>query len=476
MSKSEFDVNRFCERLKRLGVEDPAYALWALSRLVLEVISRQSSVGRVFSSRQLDQTAIQIGARLTEDIQPPLKRKDHIVYLLSQVGQFGGHGRVLADLIAAEQASHKTLLLSHVLPSMSSEYDAFIRAGINVEVAPSGDLAQKVRWCSQRLASLAPRKCYMMLHQFDSVLIAAALPKFTHELIFVHNCDHSLSLGVHLPHAKHADFHRKGWLRCSSERQQNSGFVIPLTATDAGPRNKHFMKGERVKTCASGGFEKFTNKHYIESRDYLYQYPEMVGVILQATGGPHLHVGPLPDEMLQEIKQQLELLKLPPDRFVHIPNVPSIWELLVKESVDVYLGSIPYGGGRATVEAMGAGVPLLIHSNYRSEFLSVEFEIYREAMIWRTFGELLTHLTSLTSQKLSRHSAASRAYYQKYHAAKQLRKALTAIGHNRPKVAPAQFRVTTDLLQDFMDKGLGNAPFSDETEAILKLGTNTSED
>jgi hypothetical protein len=437
---------------------------------VLEVISRQSSIGRVFSSRQLDLATIEIGAHLTEDIQPPLKRDDHIVYLLSQVGQFGGHGRVLADLIAAERAKQKTLLLSHVLPSMSSEYDTFLRAGINVEVAPDGDLAQKARWLAQRLASLAPRKSYMMLHQFDSALVAAAQPKFTGQLVFVHNCDHSLSLGVHIPHAQHADFHRKGWLRCSSERLENSGFVIPLTAMDIGPRNRQFMQGNRIKTCTSGGFEKFTNSHYIESRSYLYQYPEMVGVILLATGGPHLHVGPLPDEMLQQIKRQLEFLKLSPDLFVHIPSVLSVWGLLIQEGVDLYLGSIPYGGGRATVEAMGAGVPLLIHSNYRSEFLSVEFEIYKEAMVWRTFDELSAHLGSLTPQNLSRQSVASRAYYKKHHAAKRLRKALTKIGRNRPEIAPSLFRVTTDPLQDFMDTGLGGTSFPDETEAVLQLG------
>lgn len=444
-----------------------------MSRLVLEVISRQSSIGRVFSSRQLDLTALEIGAHLTEDIQPPLKYHDHIVYLLSQVGQFGGHGRVLADLIAAERASHKTLLLSHVLPSMLSEYDIFVSAGINVEVAPDGDFAQKTRWLSERLAHIAPRKSYMMLHQFDSALVAAAQPRFTGSLVFVHNCDHSLSLGVHIPHAKHADFHRKGWLRCSSERLENSGFMMPLTATDIGPRNKQFMQGGRIKTCTSGGFEKFTNNHYIEPRPYLYQYPEMVGVILQETGSPHLHVGPLPDETLQEIRQRLELLKLPPDLFVHILNVPSIWELLVQENVDLYLGSIPYGGGRATVEAMGAGIPLLIHSNYRSEFLSVEFEIYREAMVWRTFEELRAHLDSLTSQTLFRQSAASRAYYQKHHTAEHLRKAIEKIDRNRFEHSTHQFHVTADFLQDFMDTGFGQPPFPDETEAVLKLGATT---
>jgi hypothetical protein len=155
---------------------------------------------------------------------------------------------------------------------------------------------------------------------------------------------------------------------------------------------------------------------------------------------------------------------------VHIPSVLSVWGLLIQEGVDLYLGSIPYGGGRATVEAMGAGVPLLIHSNYRSEFLSVEFEIYKEAMVWRTFDELSAHLGSLTPQNLSRQSVASRAYYKKHHAAKRLRKALTKIGRNRPEIAPSLFRVTTDPLQDFMDTGLGGTSFPDETEAVLQLG------
>ena len=40
-------------------------------------------------------------------------------------------------------------------------------------------------------------------------------------------------------------------------------------------------------------------------------------------------------------------------------------------------------------------MPLIIHSNYRSAFLCVEDEIYKDAMVWRDFDQLQSYLGAL---------------------------------------------------------------------------------
>ncbi len=477
--KTDFDVRQFCRRLEALNASDSAYALQAISRLVIEVISRQSSVGRVFSSRDLDLTAQAIGARIVDGIIPPAKRNDHIVYLLTQVGQYGGHGRVLRDIIAATQAHKKTLILSHVFPGNSSEYDIIIRSGVEVEIAPDDDAACKTRWIAERLAALAPSKCYMMLHHFDAVLVAVAQPALTGKLVFIHNCDHALSLGVHIPHAIHVDFHPKGFFRCRVERRSGadsttpSGYIIPLTAEDIGTRRGgHFMQRGHATTCTTGGPEKFTNMHYTESRPYLYQYVEIVGAILSTSRGTHIHVGPLPEKIIAQIRAEVVFNGLPEDRFIYIPNAPSIWKVFLDEAVDVYVGSAPYGGGRATVEAMGAGLPLIIHSNYRSNFLSVECEVYNGAMIWQNIDQIRNFISNLTPGLLCQHSAISRSYYEDNHTPQRLEDALARIDRGLKPTDPKPIGWFGDPLQDFMDEALEGMKkiATDETTNLFSLG------
>ena len=334
------------------------------------------------------------------------------------------------------------------------------------------------------IAAIAPRKTYMMLHQFDAALVAAAQPAFTGQLVFLHNCDHSLSLGVHIQHAVHADFHRKGFFRCRVERaspgyQIAPGYMIPMTAEDIGTRRGgRFMQRGHLTTCTTGGIEKFSNMHYLERRPYLYQYPKMVSLTLAASRGTHIHIGPLPDEMITQIRGDVASLGLPENRFVHIRNVPSVWQAFLDEAVDVFLGSIPYGGGRATVEAMGAGLPLVIHSNYSSEFLCVECEVYRDAMIWRNFDQFRQHVGRLDPAILERHSALSRAYYEDFHAPRWLEEALARIDRGLPQPEPEPLAWRGDLLQNFIDEALPGIQRTetDETVAVLALGKRCQPD
>lgn len=470
---TDFDVQQFCSQVKSLGATDPARALGAISRLVLQIISRQSSIGRVFSAPELDLVTLHIGEQLLGDLVCPARTESHTVYLLTQVGQYGGHGRVLRDLINAHSGAPQTLILSHVAPALVSEYDVISRMGVNVLVAPEIALDQKVRWIAEHLAAICPARTYIMVHAFDAATVAAAQPGLGGQIVFLHNCDHSLSLGVHMPHAIHADFHKKGFFKCRSERRGKPGYILPLTAEDRGSRCKRpFMVRGHITTCTTGGFEKFTNHLFVEARPYVYQYADMVPIVIGATNGTHIHVGPLPEELLSRIKNSMAELGIAEGRFRHIPSVESVWEFFLDENVDVYIGSVPSGGGRATVEAMGAGLPLIIHSNYRSPFLCVQDEVYRDAMLWRDFGQLRSYLTAIDKNQLLRHSILSRSYYEDFHLPQKFAEAIARIERRLPPLEPEQCSWLGNDLQDFIDgctDDWKNVAF-DDMESFIDLG------
>jgi hypothetical protein len=274
-----------------------------------------------------------------------------------------------------------------------------------------------------------------------------------------------------MPHAIHADFRAKGFLMCKELSDVGTSHLVPLVAADRGHRiGSRFPRHGPLRTCSSGGPEKFSNHHYPEPVQYRYGYAEGVGEILKATGGTHIHIGGLPERMLRDIRQTLAALHLPADRFVHIPFVRSVWQALLDNAVDVYIGSFPYGGSRTTVEAMGAALPLVIHSNYRSEFLSVEFEVYEGAKIWRGFDELAGQLAEFDSEQLLQHSLLSRAYYETHHTTAKLRQALARIAANLPSEAqPARYRYQSDPFQSFLDDGPALHDFIAERRAAKAL-------
>ncbi|MDB5438238.1 MAG: hypothetical protein JWM33_665, partial [Caulobacteraceae bacterium] len=283
----------------------------------------------------------------------------------------------------------------------------------------------------------------------DSVAIAAAQPGLTGELVFLHNADHNLTLGVTLAHSLHVDFHAKGFYNCREQEGVRNNVMWPLTADDLGPRAPVYAK-KPIRTCTCGGIEKFQPQFNRDLQPYAFPYEELAPLIPAATGGVHLHIGALTEESLKQIRDGLTRFGVPQDRFVHIPSVLSLWAALKSEQVDLYISSFPLGGGRATVEALGAGLPICVHSNYRSIFFTPENEVYEEALVWRTPEELVGCLMDLAPETLERHSRAARAYYDKHHHPSLLQSALAG-----EVETPLRPRHSEDRLQAYLDQAGG---------------------
>jgi hypothetical protein len=153
--------------------------------------------------------------------------------------------------------------------------------------------------------------------------------------------------------------------------------------------------------------------------------------------------------MLSIIRRGLDELAVSRDRFIHIEYVPSLWTALLELGVDAYLGSFPLGGGRATIEAMGAGLPLIIHENYRSHFFSVQFEVYRGAAVWRNDAELIAAVTAFASPgTLQQHARASRSYYEDNHTLRLLQERMSG----RVGAMPVKPDHNRSQMQSFLDE------------------------
>ena len=486
-------VEEFCAVVEGLAANARlSEALEAVCDLVMDVIARETTLGRILASRQLDQTCLKLG-RLDPLSAPEGRDEDQIVFVVTALYRGGGHSRVLLDLAAADPAKKIKVLvtnLRHDYPADNiRDVFKFVGAASDdaIEVVPVGDATGRLRWLQQRLFELRPVRTYLLQHNYDSIAIAAAQPELTGRLIYIHHCDHSLTLGAHIPHATHVDLDARGYYSCREQLGIADNFTWPLIADVPRDRvGEPFLGSGRLLTCTSGGTQKFDASHYREHLPYALDYPNIVSLILKESAGTHLHIGQLSERMLQDIRDGLNTAGIAQDRFINIPIVPNLAEALVAHQVDAYVGSFPYGGGRAAVEAMGAGVPLIVHSNYRTNYFSSTHLAYPGAMIWRTAPELAEHLRTLTPEMLREHAQKARSHYEQHYAPHLLSDAMRRTLASETPVEPPRPTHYLDPLQSYLDEcvllgperagGENHARLGQELEAVKhRLSENATE-
>lgn len=447
-------------------------ALERITDLVMRVIFHPSSAARVFSSPELDRLCTRIGALALEEagaLASDVPREDHVVYLVTRLAKAGGHTRVIADLIAAQRAAGHVILVSGVHEATNvDDLDAlFPDSAATIEVAPAGDLLSRLRWIQQRLAQIRPRRTYLLNHNYDAVLVAAAQPDLVGRLVYIHHGDHMLALGVHIAHARHVDFHALGFYQCREHEGVEGNVLWPLVVADQGHRvDAPFLQRGHLTTCTSGRPDKFEFRQGFDLVPYLYRYDEAVAGIIGASGGTHIHIGELSGPMLERIKGGLAAAGLPSERFVYIEHVPNLWRAFLDLGIDAYIGSFPIGGGRTIAEAMGAGLPLIVHANYCSTFISSEMHVYGGAMIWREPAELTGFLSKLDLSQLADHARRSRAFYEAHHRPELLRQALAAEEAGEQPPPPAQPARAMNPLQDY---------FAERTAFLTESGRRAEE-
>lgn len=424
-------------------------ALFAVQGFVERVIYNPNSIGKIIASEELDSLCQKIGAGIFAQQQSPIinisSDKELVVYVATRLYNSGGHTAVIEDLIKCQPEKKHVFLITDIFQNSTKEEIAkrFAAYPITFEIAPVNSLHKKVLWLRQRLQALSPGKVFLFNHHQDSVAIAAMQPqqqKFS--LYFFHHADHQLCLGVHLPHAIHIDAQALGYHQCRHTVGVKNNIYWPLVVPDLGkrPTEVNFMENKLV-TCTSGSPIKFETP-------YLYSYADLLPNILQATKGKHIHIGKLSIPTLKKIQRNLQQNGINPDNFVHIPWVKSVWQTVIDSRVDLYFNSFPISGGRAIIEIMGSGTPIVMHENYRSEYLGQVYLAYPEVFYWRNPQQLLNFLPTITPSWLKHHAMLARRHYEKFYAPHLLAQAMNCKEGLFPPSVP---KYEADVLQAFLE-------------------------
>jgi hypothetical protein len=211
----------------------------------------------------------------------------------------------------------------------------------------------------------------------------------------------------------------------------------------AWPSSVEFNTNSQLITCTAASFNKVEVPYFI-------QYVDVIPQLIKATEGKHVHIGRLTPSALRKIRGGMRNLGLHEAQFLYIPFVSSVWDALHEYQVDLYVTSFPYGGARTLIEAMGAGVPVAVHSHCTSRLLGTFDMAYEGAFIWRNPSELYDFVKNIDSTTLKNQSKMSRDRYLEFHQEKILISALETGAE--PLKSPALYDgYTPDKLQQALD-------------------------
>jgi len=399
---------------------DFGYALWTLSDVAYRLVKSLPMSGAAPSNdAQLDALCVETGARFAEQAQLAPIASDPsgpIVYLATAIHEFGGHTRVLLDYVRRQPERKHVLLLTGLgigmaMPAVQALLDKELK-GIDFSWQRNSQIRhdQTFLWLLQNLQMLRPETVFLFHHPYDPVIPAATALLHNTRTYFNHHSDACFTLGATLPVTGHIDQTPMVHHLLCRHRPESNPIYIPMTVADSRKRDAtDFLAEAPIRTAACGSPAKFTDK------SYAYRYAEILPQIMAQTGGEHLHIGALPAEVLGQILGNLDRHSVPRERFRHTPHVESLSAALSDLKVDLYVASFPTSGGKALIEAMAAGIPVLYHVNYQSRFACVADMVYPEAFRWSDLESLSAALRAASRNELARHAGLSRAYFEAHH-------------------------------------------------------------
>ena len=441
--------------LKKIQQADLNAALELVRNLVQLVIRDPQSVAIVFGSERLDRLCLAIGQAAVGNVQHANnpgealeKEGEYVVTVATELGTYGGHTRVIEDIIKAQPEKQHIILLTDMFNRADiTDLAKWFHPIATLKVAPIGSVLGKLEWLIEQLDVIHPSHIFLLNHHEDAIAISAMQPWLgSTRVIFYHHADHHLCLGVHLPEAIHIDPHNLGYYNCRLHEGLKDNHYLPLIVEEQDPRSADFIffKDGNLRTCSSGTYIKF-------DPTYMYPYGELISKRLAHCKGFHFHIGNLPEDMLASIHGRLQDEGVDASRFIHIPWVKSVWTALIEHQIDLYISSFPLGGGRASVEAMGSGTPMLMHEGSASHFLGGIDLVYPEALVWKKPVDFYEQLLSLTPPILAEHSQYARRYYEQYHLPSLMNVELNNICSGIGNLEPPPLRpYEPDYLQQYL--------------------------
>ncbi len=391
-------------------------AMNRIKSFVEAVINDDESIAVVLASTELDVLCQKVasayfGAARSATAEHEDTSRGTVV-LVSEWAHAGGHVELIKDYVALglfEQPVRIVLtdLFNRTEPGVVEEWTE--KLACDMHMVGAAALDSKLDIVGKWIAEWRPSTIVSMGHNQDVVCIVAAHAPGPSRRYYIHHGDHHLSLGVTCPAFWHVDLHNMAFDTCRHHIGVHRQLYWPISAVRPTVRKSAFLQRGALTTASCGRMSKF------EAGSYAIRYEVAVAKILKSTAGFHVHIGALSEDFLQRVYSALDEEGVERDRFRYVEWVASLSDALVAHQVDVYMPSFPLGGGKAQIEAMSVGLPIVLQESYRSPLLCGWGLANGEASIWRGYDDIPGVFADFDVAKLEALGAAALAHFEKHY-------------------------------------------------------------
>lgn len=312
--------------------------------------------GRALEAPALDALVPRMATRLQLKDVPGVRSNDNVCLLATAVYGTGGHTRVVADFMKGMPEGRKpVLVMSDVYDEMQYRTllnDRNNNSGLGeraVIISTGKTLIDRALQLYMSLAAMRPTRIVLLCHPMDIVALTVAWP-FRDIVEFVHHSDHFPAIGVGLPWADHVDLTYTCHKAC---HERSSASLYAGMSAVVGDPAEHKSNPKRLRFASCGSLHKFTGVMGQGWADY-------VSAALRRPGSEFFHIGPTTPEFETAMRGVLQKNGIDPARYHFNGFAPSLPAELAKLGIDIYLSSFPEPGGKANLEAMAAGVPVIV--------------------------------------------------------------------------------------------------------------------
>ncbi|HEY6897979.1 MAG TPA: hypothetical protein VI279_12010 [Rhodocyclaceae bacterium] len=346
---------------------------------------------------------------------------DSTLIVTTLMSQVGGHSRVIEDVMA--EVAAPVLVLTDLFWFYRKDPDQLnwlfdAHPDTPVIVLPQRSIWDKCRALHALTLRLQPRNILYFHNHQDPIPFVGTIGHPGSRKTLVHHCDHNPSLGNTLAAVDHADLTEEMAGPCARHLGKQVQ-VLPLSMPDGGRKAFAPCQGNDFSVVTSGTEAKFTRSGEMALQN-------VVATTLGCVGGRFYHIGPLAEDWAAEIKAHLARQQIDPARFVPLGPVESLWQTLLGLDAQLYIGSAPVGGGRASIEAQGCGYPVVYFIKDPGAVLALYSLYASKELGWSNLAELQAALQDV-GPRLPRLSDEARALYDRHFSRECFRRGLQAI-------------------------------------------------
>ncbi len=339
-----------------------------------------------------------------------------LVHVATEVYPIGGHTRVIEDIVGNLPGYRHVLILTgmhEMHPNLVCLKPRFDELSLEVRMLQTLGWTEKTKELAALIASLSPRAILLFAHHYDSVAYAGVAGHSAPRVVFLHHNDHQPSLGASRADYVHVDLTPACHNVCQSHIRLRP-LMLNLTVKDVGTvqlTDRHPIIGA---TCGSPHKYEGSNE---------FSYAQLLTALFSNGMARIFHIGEMPTLQKDQICADIAASGQDASRVVFLPNTPSLGRKLLELSPDFYLTSHPLGGGKATVEALSVGLPILYVCPANTPPLRCCDMAFNTSVTVSTLGKIPAAIHHLETERIAL-AKLSRAVYENHYSPSAFREGL----------------------------------------------------